>query len=760
MLLIRLAIALLGAWSLSAADQSGFKKNVLPVVTKHCATCHSSKAKVGNLDLEQYKTADSVLANQDVWDKVERKMRDGEMPPKGAPRPAAAAVQKVSAWLRTEYGRYDRTARHDPGRVTARRLNRVEYNNTIRDLVGLDLRPADSFPVDDSGYGFDNIGDVLSLSPALLEKYMVAADRIMREAVVLPRSYRERSDRYRSDRIKQAGPPGSMEARHTFPIEGDYDIRIAIAGRRVTEDEGMQIAAYIDGRLEKTFPAFTPQNRPRNLELKIRPKAGPHVMRALFVDREGKPIDGDKNILVESFEVRGPRNPGAFEPPPSHKLILVCGEWPGKYDDACMKQIVETFARRAFRRPVTAQEVSKYYGYAKAAIDEGEVPEKALRFALQAILISPQFLFRIERDPDPASLAAHPVNDFELASRLSYFLWSSMPDEALLQAAATGQLRKPGVLEQQVRRMVADAKYSAFVENFAGQWLLLRNLDEVKPAPEKFPQFDNLLRQAMKQETLLFFENVAKEDRPLTEFLSANYTFLNERLARHYGIEGVQGMEFQRVALNTPQRGGVLTMGSLLTVTSYPNRTSPVQRGKFLMENFLNAPPPPPPPNVPSFEESTKGMTGTLRQQMEQHRANPMCASCHIKMDSLGFGLENYDAVGTWREKDGGATVDVSGSLPGGRNFQTPAELKQKLLGDRDDFTECLAEKMIIYALGRGLEKSDRTFVRQIVRNVAGDNYKFSRLIFEIVKSPPFLMRRGEVPLSKTGESAKEKRKS
>lgn len=754
MVSIRLPIALAAAaLLLPAADESGFKKNVLPLVTKHCATCHSAKARMANLNLEQYKTAASVLANQDVWDKVERKIRTGEMPPKGTPRPSPEDVKKLTAWMRTEYSRYDKTAKHDPGRVTARRLNRVEYNNTIRDLTGLDLRPADTFPVDDSGYGFDNIGDVLSLSPALLEKYMVAAERVMREAIVLPRTFKERADRYRSDRVKQDGPPGSLEVKHAFPIEADYEIRIALAGRRVTEDEGVQVAAYIDGKLEKTFPAFTPQNRPRNLDVKIRPKAGAHAIRALFVDRDGKPVSDDKNILVESVEVRGPRNPGAFEPPPSHKLILVCGEWPGQYDEPCMKRIVETFARRAFRRPVTPQETDKYYAYAKSARDEGEVPEKALRFALQAILISPQFLFRIERDPDPTALTPHAINDYELASRLSYFLWNSMPDEALLQAAASAQLRKPVTLEQQVRRMIADSKFTSFVENFAGQWLLLRNLDEVKPAPEKFPGFDNLLRAAMKKETLLFFEHVAKADRPLTDFLVSDYTFLNERLARHYGIEGIQGMDFQRVTLNTPQRGGVLTQGSLLTVTSYPTRTSPVQRGKFLMENFLNAPPPPPPPNVPSFEESTKGMTGTLRQQMEKHRANPMCASCHIKMDSLGFGLENYDAIGSWREKDGGATVDSSGALPGGRTFQTPAELKQKLLGDRDDFTECLAEKMIIYALGRGLEKSDKTFVRQIVRNVAGDNYKFSRLIFEIVKSPPFLMRRGEVPVSKTGPS-------
>ncbi|MBI3208096.1 MAG: DUF1592 domain-containing protein [Candidatus Solibacter usitatus] len=740
---IRSLFALILAISLSADDDAGYRKSVTPVVSKHCLMCHSAAAKIANLNLEQYKTAAAVLADQDVWDKVASKIRSGEMPPKGRPALSAVEKNKVTAWLSAEYARYDKSARHDPGRVTARRLNRVEYNNTIRDLTGLDLRPADSFPVDDSGYGFDNIGDVLSMSPALMEKYMTAAEQVARESIAIPRTFAERSDRYRSDRVKQSGPPGSIEVRHNFPIEADYDIRFAIAGRRAGESEGLRLDAFVDGKPVKTMALFVPPAQPRFLDMKLRLAAGIHTMRAVIADSDGKAVTDDKGMLVEYVEVRGPRNPGPQLPPVSHKLILVCGEWPGKYDEACMKQIAANFARRAFRRPVSEAEAEKYFGYTKAGLAAGESPERALRLALRAILVSPNFLFRLEHDPKDAS-ASHPLNDFELVSRLSYFLWSSMPDETLFRLAQDNQLRKPGVLERQTRRMIEDAKFSEFVENFGGQWLELRNLDEVKPAPEKFPAFDNTLRVAMKRETQLYFEHVAKNERSLLDFLDSDYTFLNERLARHYGITGVTGEEFRKVKLETKQRGGVLSHASILTVSSYPNRTSPVIRGKFLLENFLNAPPPPPPPNVPSLEESSKGMTGSLRQQMEKHRSNAMCASCHTRMDALGFGLENYDAIGAWREKDGEFGIDASGALPGGRLFQSPAELRAKMMADRDEFASCVAEKMITYALGRGLEKSDRTFVRQVVRTIAADNYKLSRLILEIVKSAPFQMRRAE----------------
>jgi hypothetical protein len=687
-----------------------------------------------------------VLADQEVWDKIAKKVRSGEMPPKGMPVPAAAETKALLDWLHAEYTKFDQSGKHDPGRITARRLNRAEYNNSIRDLTGLDLRPADQFPPDDSGYGFDNIGDVLSLSPALMEKYLTAATRVTRDAVASPRVYKELSDRYRSDRVKHNGPQGSIEVKHNFPVEADYSFRIAIAGRRGTEEEGLQVMAYFDGKLEKTLPEFVPATKPRLFDVKVRTKAGPHTMRAVIVDKSGTPIVfHEKAPMVEYLEVRGPQNAVPFEPPPSHKVILTCGEWPGKYDDACVKQIVTNFARRAFRRPLTPQESEKFYQYAKSAKDDGETPEQAIRYALEAVLVSPHFLFRIERDPKPNDASArHDVNEFELASRLSYFLWSSMPDEALFELALNKQLRKPGVLEQQVERMIRDPKFSSFVDNFAGQWLELRNIDEVKPAAEKFPMFDSELRAAMKKETQLFFESVVREGKSLTTLLDARYTYLNERLARHYGIGGVTGPEFRRVELTTPQRGGVLTHASVLTVSSYPNRTSPVLRGKFVLENFLNAPPPPPPPNVPTLEESSAGITGTLRQQMEKHRANATCAACHLRMDALGFGLENYDAVGAWREQDSGQPIDTSGKLPGGHEFRSPAELKALLAKNPEDFAGCVTEKMMTYALGRGLEKNDRTFVRQIVRSLSAKDYQLQRLFIEIAKSAPFQMRRGE----------------
>jgi len=732
-----LALLLLSGALSFAADESGFRKHVQPFVNKHCLMCHNAKAKLGNLDLARFTSAEKLLAEQDVWDKVAGKIASGEMPPKGRPIPPEQEAEALRRYLDAEYARFDKRRNHDPGRVTARRLNRAEYNNTIRDLTGLDLKPAAAFPPDDSGYGFDNIGDVLSLSPALMEKYLTAAGQVMRAAIATPRVYKEMNDRYRVDRIPQSGPPGSIEVKHAFPVEADYTIRIAMAGRRVAAGETLQVIAGLDGKTER-FDANTPPNRPRMLEWKLRLQGGSHAIKARYANEAGEPLTADNGMLLEYIEVRGPYNPAPFVPPPSHARILVCGEWPGNYDEACVRQIVETFARRSFRRPVTTAEVDKFTRIALNARQDGESAERALRYALQGVLVSPHFLFRIERDPKPG--ASHAVNNFELASRLSYFLWSSMPDDALLAAA------EKGAIDRELPRMIADPKFAAFIENFTGQWLELRNLDEVKPTPEKFPTFDPALREAMKQETQLFFASLVRDNGSLLDLIDAPYTFLNDRLARHYGISGVEGSEFRRVALNTPQRGGVLTQASILTVSSYPNRTSPVIRGKFLLENFLNAPPPPPPPNVPSLEESAGAMGGTLRQQMEKHRTNAVCASCHQRMDTLGFGLENYDAIGAWREEDGGVRIDASGSLPGGRKFVTPAELKSILKAERDAFAQCLTEKMLTYALGRGLERTDRTFVRQIVRAVAADGYRMQRLIGEIVSSAPFRMRRAEAP--------------
>ncbi len=736
---------LLAGPGIQAAGEAEFRKHVQPFLTRHCIGCHNTRLKLANLDLQKYNSTSAVLAAQDVWDKAARKIRNREMPPKERPAPSQQEIDRLMAWLNAQYLRYDRTAKLDPGRVTARRLNRAEYNNTIRDLVGLDLRPAEAFPADDSGYGFDNIGDVLSVSPALMEKYLTAAGRIARASIAVPPQYKETSDRYRSDRVKPAGLPGSIEIRHNFPVEADYQLRLGFAGRRATPEDQLQFILYLDGEELQRFDAMTPPNRPRVGDLRIRAPAGRRHLRAQVADLAGKPITEDKGILVEYLDIRGPYDPAPLVPPASHKMLLVCGEWPGNYDEPCLKRMVGEMARRAFRRPVGPAEIERFFRHVALARQDNEPPEQGLRYALQSILVSPHFLFRIEQDRKPNDpKAAYPVDDFELASRLSYFLWSSMPDEPLFELAWNRQLRKPGAIDNQVRRMIADPRFSGFIDNFVGQWLELRNLGEVKPAPEKFPEFDEELRDAMRRETGMYVESVARQDRSILEFLDSNYTFVNQRLARHYGIEGVTGSEHRRVALTNGQRGGLLTHASLLTVSSYPTRTSPVIRGKFLLENFLNAPPPPPPPNVPNLEESGVGVTGSLRQQLERHRTNTVCASCHTRMDALGFGLENYDAIGRWRVMEGKFPVDSSGELPGGRKFSSPAGLRTILLKDKDDFAQCLAEKMLTYALGRGLESYDRPAVRQIVRNVAASGYRFQRLMTEIVKSAPFQMRRAE----------------
>jgi hypothetical protein len=450
---------------------------------------------------------------------------------------------------------------------------------------------------------------------------------------------------------------------------------------------------------------------------------------------------------VDHFEIIGPYDPHARPLTESHQRIFLCGHAPGQHGPECARRIVAALARRAYRRPVGDAEVEKLARFVNLAQQNGDSFEQGVRIALEAILVSPHFLFRIENDPDPnGAAAAHRIDDYELAARLSYFLWSSMPDEELFRLAGERKLHRPEALRAQVHRMLLDKRSVALVDNFAGQWLELRNLDSVKPDPDRFPNFDEELRKAMREETRLFFEAVIHEDRSILDFIDGKYTFLNERLAKHYGIPGVVGPEFRRVALTGDERSGVLTQASVLTVSSYPTRTSPVLRGKWILENILNDPPPPPPPGVANLKEEAIGTTMSLRQQLEQHRANPACAACHTRMDPLGFGLENYDAVGQWRTQDGKFAIDAAGTLPGGRSFHGPGELKGILRADRDAFARCLTEKLLTYALGRGLERYDRPAVNLIEQRLAASDYRFSRLVLEIVESLPFGMRHGEAP--------------
>ena len=770
-LLLSLAATLQGATSFSTTIQ--------PFVTKNCVLCHNTQAKVGGLDLTAYHSESDVLKNSDVWEKVATRVKNHEMPPKGRPVPASAEVAKVTEWIDGEITNTDRNTKPDPGRVTARRLNRVEYNNTIRDLLAVNFRAADSFPPDDFGYGFDNIGDVLSLSPVLMEKYLTAAETIAKRAI-------------------HADPPRKPvmnrveRGKFDFPVEADYDIRATIAGRKADMFHPVQLVVQVDGKDYKTFTLSGGNRYGRGFDVRLHLTDGEHTLsgkllllpfddqaqaayaklretiqqqlidgtpdqkkQAALLDFSRDPATDDprqRGLHVDYFEIRGPFDEDKSPPPASHAKVFVCTT----QDDACAHRIVANLARRAYRRPVTDAEVDKLTGFVKLAQDHGDNFDQGVRVALEAILVSPDFLFRIEHDRAPDDpTEQHRIGDYELASRLSYFLWSSLPDEELFAAAEKGTLHQPEVLNAQVTRMLHDAKSVALVDNFAGQWLQLRNLDSIKPDPDKFPEFDPELRASMKQETRLFFKNLMDEDHSILDFLNARYSFLNERLAKFYGIDGVTGSGFRKVDLTGSPRGGVLTQASVLTVSSYPNRTSVVIRGKWVLENLLNAPPPPPPPDVPSLDEKGLGVTVSLRQQMEIHRANPVCASCHTKMDPLGFGLENFNAIGKYRTTDGKFPIDSSGTTPDGRSFKSAVELENLIAAQPQSFAECVTEKMLTYALGRGLETYDKPAVRQIVTRLAAADYRFSKLILEIVNSLPFQMRRGEAVKTRSGEAAK-----
>jgi len=747
------------AVALAAPSAENFSRAMAPVLTRHCNMCHSTKAKAGGLDLERFtKDAASAMAERDVWESVAKRMRNGQMPPAAMPKPAPEAAKTAIEWADAHVEELDRARPIDPGRVTARRLNRNEYNNTIRDLFGIQFRPADDFPLDDSGHGFDNIGDVLSLSPVLLEKYLQAADKVVRAALITgaapPKPVMEKFD---ADKVGQpkdlpADPEGerlirnnSLVVKYDFPREADYELRVLTRGRGAPDSPPTKLAVLASGRVVEVIEVKSGANSKRNFDVRFRAAAGLADVGAAWVYPGPAPVpppgaDGvDFTMQVETIEVRGPFVDPAQALPASHQLVFICGE----KDDACARRILSTFTSRAWRRPVSGGELAKLMRFVEMAKREGDTFEAGIQLAIKAVLVSPQFLFRIERDS--AESGARPLNGYEIASRLSCFLWSSMPDDALLAAAADGSLLREDGMLAQVTRMLADPKSAALAENFAGQWLELRNLNSVSPDPKRFPEWDADLREAMRRETLLFFAEVMRNDRSLLDLIDGRFSYLNERLARHYGVEGVTGRKFQRVELDGAQRSGVLTHASVLTVTSYPTRTSPVQRGLWVLENFLATPPPVPPANVPPLDEAKIGTEMSLRQQLERHRADPNCAVCHTKMDSLGFGLENYDPVGGWRSHDGKFAVDAAGALPGGRAFTTPGEMKQVLKADGEAFAHSLVEKMLTYGLGRGLEPPDKPVVRAAVSRVVRDGYKFSALIREIVLSPPFRQRRAEI---------------
>jgi mono/diheme cytochrome c family protein len=825
------AVVMLGVVAPPATGQAlpadaTFTKSVQPFFAKNCYACHSSRLSSGGLNLESYKSTSLFFQDPEEAEKILKKLQAGEMPPKALPRPNAEELKTVTNWIETDL---DRQTQANPRRVMARRLNRVEYNNTVRDLLGVDVRPADDFPQDDSAYGFDNIAQALSVSPLLMEKYVATAERIGRTAVFgpnlktlttvylppLPRrmettnrtlvpfpAYYSMADYDRSG----LSQPGSFHKTHVFPTDGEYLIRIAGAGFRPIGSEPGQMSFWLDGKLVKTFQVDIDveqsgfERRPDHWDVRMKIAAGPHELVAAFPNQfDGLPAlfrgpnpsqrsfdpcrlgpvggpqclaaalkalddpnDGNANpttperitrrneaiqsakdaasrtptfngLSVHEVDITGPYEFKQGPSPESLRKIYTCGHLDGHHLPSCQRKVIANLAYQAFRGPVSPEKIDRLVAVSDGAQKRGGSFEEGISLAIATMLASPNFLFRIE---------GRAADQYALASKLSYFLWSSMPDEELLRAAEKGTLRNPEVLNAQARRMLADPKAWALVENFAGQWLEIRRLESAQPDRERFPDFDEYLRASMLNETELFFQYVMREDRSILDFIDGPYSFLNERLARHYGISGVQGSEFRKVDLSGTGRSGILTHASVLEVSSYGNRTSPVLRGKWILDNILNSPPPPPPANVPSLDEDAVGSSASLRQQLEQHRKNAVCASCHARMDPLGFGFENFDAVGAWRTLDGKFPIDPSGVLPDGKAFRGADELKIVLRQEKDTFAEGMAEKLLTYALGRGLDRSDRPAVKQIVARMAADNYKFSSLLLGIVDSAPFQMQR------------------
>jgi mono/diheme cytochrome c family protein len=798
---------------LNAASSDGFDTIVKPFLSAHCVTCHGHEKHKRDLNFEAFASVSSLIDQRDRWEEVVRKLRDRQMPPDEEPQPPEHQRQAVAAWLARELARIDRLTPPDPGRVTARRLNRAEYNNTVRDLLGVDAHPADDFPQDDSGYGFDNIADVLSLSPALMEKYMTAAERVVRTALfgvppLTPTLTRLRSEGRRNGEAR-AFPaqydlsglslPNAFHAAYRAPAEADYIVRVGLGGLRPAGSAPILVTLWADEREVASLP-FDADRATRfdddrqdfggqALQFRIRLSAGDHdlavavpriyeglpahyggpnpsarpevprkpfnppagasaeriaQMRKAYDERQGElnkiPLDG---VRVSTVDVGGPYAQVTGPSRESSKLIYVCGHRNGGHTASCATRIMTSLAGRAFRRPVASTEVARYVALVHRAQKDEASFEEGLAVGIQALLVSPDFLFRIERDRPAVSAAiAHPITQHELATRLSYFLWASMPDAALRRAADAGTLRNPGVLSAQVRRMLRDPRSHSLAEQFGGQWLQFRALESLTRNRERFPDFDDYLRMCMRRETERFVEYVIRNDRSIVDFIDAKYSFLNERLAKHYGIDGVTGPEFRRVDLTGTPRSGVLTQASVLTVSSYATRTSPVLRGKWILDNLLNAPPPDPPPDVPNLNEASIGTVASLRQQLEAHRTNPTCASCHRRMDPLGFGLENFDAVGAWRTIDGEFPIDATGFLPDGDEFNGPEQLRDVLVKQRQTFARCLTSKLMTYALGRGLQSYDTRTVSAIADRLPASEYRFSALVLEIVNSLPFQQRR------------------
>ncbi len=741
-----------------------------------------------------------LAANPEVWEKVIKKLRVGVMPPPNYPRPDKVRYDGFRTWLEDELDSIAAN-RANPGRTQAfHRLNQTEYRNSIRDLLDLNIDVSDLIPADaPDQYGFDNNAEVLALSPLSVERYVNAAHKIAELAIGAPprgasiTTYDVPLNLIQDDRLSEDLPFGSRGGtaiEHLFPVDGEYRITLNLQTNYVDFvrgfDDANEVELSLDGEHLQTYafggdapgiPApysyagnirgsddweeFMMAFADEGFELVLPVKAGPRVIGATF-PREMWEAEGvqqprlfgyqlavtelpDGIPGIGSVEIEGPLSIDGSGITPSRQQIFSCEPISADEEPACARQILSSLARRAYRRAVTENDVQGLMEFYKQGQLEGGF-ETGIQFALERLLVSPDFLFRIEQDPrnaEPDSM--YPVTDTELASRLSFFLWSSLPDDELLDLVERSELRDPGVLETQVKRMMSDSRSSGFIENFVGQWLYLRNLDGIYPDPAAFPEFDENLREAFQRETELFIDDQIRSDRSLRELLSADYTYVNERLAEHYGIPKIYGNRYRKVMLEGAERGGLFGHGSLMMVTSYPNRTSPVLRGKFVLENLLGGPPPEPPPNVPALETSNDGKQLTMREAMAMHRENPACRVCHAAMDPIGFSLENYDAVGKWRTQFAGQAIDASGLLPDGNTFDGPDGLRGLLLERPDDFVGTITEKLMRFALGRSLEYYDMPEVRGIVRAAREDDYRWSSVILGVIKSAPFQMRGTEL---------------
>jgi len=764
---------------------------VRQVIGQYCVTCHSETLKTAGLVLEHI-DLDHISAKSAVWEKVVTKLQSGSMPPSGLPRPEKSVVDGMTSWITTTIDRAAAVS-PNPGRPVVHRLNRVEYTNAIRDLLGIEFDGASMLPADNSGYGFDNIGDVLTVSPNLLERYIFAArkvvrialgDKTLRTEIVTHKVSRMAWQNDRMSEDLPLGTRGGIAVRHYFPVDGDYILKLELltntmSGHPRGFGEKNTIDVRVDGELVERMTVGGPEvEQPQYdsapivpvLEVRLPVKAGHRLVQVAFLKKnwvvEGAgpeylpvsstaiaqadntdPSLGRVEAGLENLIVEGPYRGTTPQETGSRNIVFTC--YPTNVNDeaSCAKEILTSFARRAYRRPLTDTDIRSLLNAYELGRSNEDSFEFGIQFALEKTLVAPDFLFRVERDPQNVSLeTVYSISDIELASRLSFFLWSSIPDNELIDLAEHEKLRDSEVLEAQVKRMLLDPRSSALVENFFGQWLMLRNMKLVKPDTTLFPEFDYNLREAFQKETELFLESQLYDDRSVIELLNADYTFLNQRLAEHYGIPHIYGPRFRRIAYPDSRRAGLLGHGSILTVTSYANRTSPVLRGKFMLENILGTPPPPPPPNVPPFDEGDRNQKPkSVRERMEIHRKNPVCAACHAQLDPLGFAFENFNAIGGWRTMDGTSTIDASGAFPDGIKFEGPATFREALGNHNEQFVGVVVERLLTYALGRGAESYDKPAIRKIAAESAQDNHRWSSIILGIVKSIPFQMRSSEL---------------